>query len=257
LSDDKIIELSRTSHSPVPLKIQGKPGPVFPKYAADPANPIAKRLSDLPRQLASSGVTSIDIDGTTYPIYVEKLNGTYWVLILNYVHKGGTNPELFVRHYGSGFPLQGNASLGVDGSQDRTTWGHVCPYFLNEVYNKAGFTKIRFKAWGGRSNRVIHFQTSDTNIINYARTGKGSFSYPFWMTQEAGHTGLLPSWSYHRYSNQGDYALTEFPFWWSGTAHWGIRGGGFRWEVDDFYNPYAGNQDGYAYNTIHQVWIAA
>ena len=58
----------------------------------------------------------------------------------------------------------------------------------------------------------------------------------------------IPDNAPNYFENQGDYALTNFPFWRGSQAHWGIRGLGNRWEVDDF----PGNSN---YNTLHMVFI--
>jgi hypothetical protein len=63
-----------------------------------------------------------------------------------------------------------------------------------------------------------------------------------------GHSAYLPASAANYFSDQYNAAMTEFPFWLSGTYHWGIRGSGLRWEVDDFVNTYA-------YSTFHQIWI--
>jgi hypothetical protein len=67
-------------------------------------------------------------------------------------------------------------------------------------------------------------------------------------TSLTGHNAINPGSSSSFYTNQGDYAMTEFPFWIGADKHWGIRGNGFRWEVDD----YPANSSN---NTLHQIWI--
>ena len=48
-------------------------------------------------------------------------------------------------------------------------------------------------------------------------------------------------------------ALAALPFYINGRHHWGIRGCGFRWEVDDYVGPDpAANPCG---DTLHQVWV--
>lgn len=42
-------------------------------------------------------------------------------------------------------------------------------------------------------------------------------------------------------------ALTDYPFYLAAVAHWGIRGGGIRWEVDNW-----GSQ---ADHTLHRVFV--
>lgn len=42
--------------------------------------------------------------------------------------------------------------------------------------------------------------------------------------------------------------FTDFPFYEAGTTHWGVKGSGSRWEVDDYPN-------GAYFNIYHQVWV--
>ena len=63
-------------------------------------------------------VANIDIDGTSYPVTLDKTTDastdkTPWILVLNYMHQGGTNPDLNVRDTTKGFP-----QLPADGSLD-------------------------------------------------------------------------------------------------------------------------------------------
>jgi hypothetical protein len=68
------------------------------------------------------------------------------------------------------------------------------------------------------------------------------------FTSLTGHSAYLPASTAHYIIDQGNIAMTNFPMYLTGTYHWGIRGGGSRWEVDDFLNSYT-------YNTYHQIWI--
>jgi hypothetical protein len=63
-----------------------------------------------------------------------------------------------------------------------------------------------------------------------------------------GHTAFLPGNTANYIVDQGNSAMTNFPMYLFGTYHWGIRGSGARWEVDDFPNNSANS-------TYHQIWI--
>jgi len=56
---------------------------------------------------------------------VDNSEGGGWVLILQYVHDGGTNPALSVLDAGSNMPITSAAALGTDESGDATRWGHA------------------------------------------------------------------------------------------------------------------------------------
>jgi hypothetical protein len=170
-------------------------------------------------------------------------DGGGWTLVLNYLHAGNTNPALVVKT--NSLPIIGSTSLGTDESGSSTTWGHASSSYLNSFT----FTELRFYGKTSFHNRVINFKTSHANTISYFKTGTGSMSgIASSYTALTGHTAYLPNSTAHYFTDQGNSSMTEFPFWLIGTYHWGIKGGGSRWEVDDF----PGN---FAYNTYHQIWI--
>lgn len=198
---------------------------------------------------ATDGVYTIDPDGTagatpSTTCYCDMTtDGGGWTLVLNYLHLGGTNPLLVEKS--SALPLLSSTSLGVDEQANATTWGHVTPAYLT----KFNFTELRFYGKTSLHNRIIHFKTSNANTISYFKTGTGSMSgIATSFTSLTGHSAFLPASTAHYIIDQGTIAMTNFPMYLTSTYHWGIRGGGSRWEVDDFLNSYT-------YNTYHQIWI--
>ena len=102
--------------------------------------------------------------------------------------------------------------------------------------------------WYGKTsyhNRVIHFQHNNSGSITYANTGSGSHTglNNGGQNNLSGHNANLPN-----SANSLNSGWTGFPYYQGGAHHWGLRGGGNRWEVDDYAN-------GYAYHTLHRVWV--
>jgi hypothetical protein len=193
-----------------------------------------------------------------------------WLLVLNYVHQGGTNPALGFRS-GSLPILSSSAScnsaadpgLCADqlGQNESTStgaagsWGHAVPTLLGRL----PFTEMMFYGRTNSHNRALLFKTSHSGTISYAKTGSGSMvGLNSSFTPMIGHNAFLPTAStscgstspvqFDYYANNGTQALTEFPFYQGGCWHWGIRGLDARWEVDDFSNSAI-------YNTIHRIYV--
>ena len=188
--------------------------------------------------IANSNINS----GTPFQIYADMTtDGGGWTLVLNYLHQGGTNPALAVKT--NSFPIQASTTLGTDESAATTNWGHLAPATLNAM----PFTQLRFYGKTSFHARIIHFKTTHANTIAYFKTGTGSMTgISSSYTALTGHTAYLPASTNSNFTNEVDIAMTNFPFYKSGNYHWGIRGQGSRWEVD--------NQGG-NYNTFHQIWV--
>jgi len=196
---------------------------------------------------AASGVYTLDPD-CSGPLPAMQCqcdmttDGGGWTLVLNYLHQGGTNPATTART--TDLPLLGSTTLGTNES-GTAFWGHAAPSLLNTL----PFTTVRFYGRTGGHARVLHFKTTHAGTLAYFRSGTGTCNgIQGTFTALAGHTAVLPTGSNGWFTNQGNAAMTEFPYYIAGTNHWGIRGAGTRWEVDDFPNSAANN-------THHQIWV--
>jgi hypothetical protein len=219
------------------------------------ADKVGELIYNCPSQLkqknAKSGVYKFDPDGDGANIfegYYDSTEGGGWLMILNYLHQGGTNPALNVRT--TDLPLMGSSTLGTDES-GTTFWGHAAPSLLNEF----DISEVRFYGITSGHSRVVHFKTSLTNVISYIKTGVGSMSgIATSYGSLSNHTGNLPGVATHFSTNSGNGALTHFPMVKSytigGNEYWTIRGNGTRWEMDDRPN---GSQN----STLHRVFIRA
>ena len=190
-----------------------------------------------------SGLYWFDLDGVApFRAEVDNSNGGGWILVLNYVHQGGTNPDLDVRT--SDLPISTNAALGTDES-GTAAWGHAG----NALFAALDADEVRFYAESSNSDSVMHFRTFTG--VEYFETGTGSVDLDGLTTDFTaleGHDAALPASATNTHTDRGDEALTQFPFYNWGTEHWGIRGNGDRWEVDDF-------PAGPGADTIHRVWV--
>ncbi len=191
-----------------------------------------------------SGTYYFNFNGSTFQGVLDNdTDGGGWLMVLNYVHLAGDNTDTTVRN--TDLPLLGSSTIG-DNEAGTANWGHIG----NELAAAIDFEEVRFYGETTGHNRIINFKTSYINILTYLKTGLGNFSginNAANFTALLGHTANIPAQAINVYSSQGDKALTEFPFWRSGQFHWGIRGGGNRWEVDDN----AVNTQ----STIHRVWV--
>ncbi|NER12077.1 T9SS type B sorting domain-containing protein [Leptobacterium flavescens] len=207
------------------------------------ANPFTTLLPEVVGSVPS-GTYYFNFNGNTFQGVLDNdTDGGGWLMILNYVHQAGDNSALTVRN--TDLPLLGSSTLGHN-EAGSATWGH----FGNQLAAAIDFAEMRFYGATTGHSRVIDFKTSFTNVLEYVKTGNGSFtgiSINGNFTALAGHNANIPAVAFNTFTNQGDLALTEFPFWRGGRYHWGIRGLGNRWEVDDFSIN--------AESTIHRVWV--
>lgn len=168
-------------------------------------------------------------------------DGGGWTLVLNYLHAGGTNPSL--NPLSSRLPLKGADSLGANEAGDPETWGHTAPAMLASL--SPG--EVRFQCRTSMHARQIHFKTSQAAMVGYLSTGSGNPGGVNGEVLAGGSGAYLPGGASNAYYGQGDFAMTQFPFYRPGAYHWGVRGNGDRWECDDY------NQ-GYRYDTLHRIW---
>ncbi|MFA9372432.1 MAG: HYR domain-containing protein [Labilibaculum antarcticum] len=205
------------------------------------SNPF-KRLGAA-RTVTTNGRYYFDLGNGVFQADVDNSEGGGWVLILQYHHAGGTNPVTSVIGTGSDLPVESNSSLGTDLS-GTSSWGHAGNAALSDM---AGAEELRWYAQTSAHTRLIHFKSSVG--LTYAQSGAGSFNgIESAYTLLTGHTANLPAAARNEYADKGNEALTSFPMWLGGTYHWGIRGNGNRWEVDDYPN-------GSANSTIHKMWV--
>jgi hypothetical protein len=198
---------------------------------------------------------------------------TPWVLVLNYVHRGGTNPALNVRNTTKGLPvLPENGSLDFNtlninatdypngSTSDPGSWGHAGIDLFNKTCIALGSAagndngvEVRFVAKTNNHTRVIHFKTGKFEFLKHFRYGDQPYQSGVYLTEGTdftllnNHTAILPYGSLLMYGDSGDIAMTSHPFW-AISGQWQIFPSANRWEVDDHPN---------YKNTYHQIWVRA
>jgi hypothetical protein len=177
-------------------------------------------------------------------VYCDQVtDGGGWMLVLNYLHQGGTNPALSAKT--ASLPVVGSSTLGTNESANASYWGHAAPSLLSQF----SYTNLRFYCVTAGHSRVVDFKTSDASCKAHFNTGTGTCTgVKTSYTALTGHTGHLPASLDNGFSNQGSSAMTNFPMYKGGTDHWGISGSGSRWECDDY-------PGGSALNTLHRIYI--
>ncbi len=194
--------------------------------------------------VTTSGLYYFNLGTGTFSAWVDVDEGGGWILVTQYLHKGGTNPTLRLIHPGKDLPPRTTNGLGTDESLGtKTNWGHASLFTMREF---TGDLETRWYSITSAHSRVMHFKTTEGS--NYIKTGSGNFAgIATNHTLLSGHTANLPASRNNGFTNRGHYAMTDFPFYKSATHHWGIRGLNKRWESDDYPN----NSNNH---TLHRIW---
>ena len=211
-----------------------------------------------------SGTTPIDRgQGTELATCDQQADGGGWTLVLNYVHRGGTQPAVAAE---SVLPVMSSDTLGDDESSVDSAWGHLDNATLITLLPR----ELRFAARTSFYDpvRPVDFATANVACINYLGSGMGDCAGVATDASTRALSGQspdsrLPLQAATGAANQGDLAMTNATFVKSGTE---AEGGTF-WNIGVYASPTfpartwdAGNgytQSGktYFFNTIHRVYV--
>jgi hypothetical protein len=193
---------------------------------------------------------------------------TPWVLVLNYVHLGGTNPPLNIRDTTKGLPVLPETGTSLDfdtldigaanypnGSvANPGSWGHADNDLFDKTCTALGSltgndngVEVRFVGKTNDHPRIIHFKTGKFEFLKDFRYGDQPEVANVSLTEGTdftlldNHSAVLPTGNLYLYGAE----MTNHTFYIYGQRHWNI---GNRWEVDDNTS---------TNNTYHQIWVRA
>lgn len=193
-----------------------------------------QRLSQV--KSTDNGIITFKLgNNPTFTAYANPLYGGGWILVAQYIHQGGTNPPLRSIAPHNNLPNFSTTPLGGDDSANNALWGEISPAFLQAFPDLTSDLELRFVGQTSAHSRLINFKTDA--VISRWRDNIGTMlDVNFQYTLLAGHTANLPRSANNTFNQQN---INQFPFYLNSTYHWGISGGGNRWEVDDFPNNFA------------------
>ena len=204
---------------------------------------IYRRFSDV--KPTDNGLVTFKLGSNPpFQAWADPTYGGGWVLVAQFVHAGGTNPTLTEIAPHANLPVLSPGALGDSESGIATRWGTISLAFLQAFPDATADLELRFYGVTSHHARVIHFVTDA--MIDRWRNNVGTMldvNARYILLPD--HTAFLPRMANNTQNPQN---IWSFPFYRNSTYHWGIRGGGSRWEVDNFVN-------NSAYHTIHRVWM--
>jgi hypothetical protein len=112
---------------------------------------------------------------------------------------------------------------------------------------RAEVEAARFYCVTSNHDRVLHFMSNNSNVLDSVWQGGAPSSRDDWLEFEAleGHTAFLPART-ERTGFAGTASLSWYPFWRWNDVHWTIKGIDNRFDCDDKYSK--------THNTTHQIW---
>lgn len=215
----------------------------------------ATRKSCLEHRIAGCNITgeyNVLVGDTRSEVTCDMdTEGGGWTLAANYLHKKGTPAKPLVMTKGH-FPIQNKSSLGYDETDNPSSWGHASTATLSAV----PFKEFRFFCQSSNHKRNVDFTIGSERCSQYLKTGQGfCIDKPddrkLLIVNSRGlerNESKLPAVADKGWRNQGEGALTNYPFYTDFRHHWAVGALPNRFECDDY-------EPGGTTSTFHQVWI--
>lgn len=173
-----------------------------------------------------------------------------WTLIANYLHSQDGPGGPTVLDQGK-FPLQDSTTLGSNES-GKPSWGHASTDTLRSL----PFNEMRFRCQTSAHKRLLDFTITSKKCLDYLKSGNGSCIENTSDIRNLhqgsrgldGNNAFLPAVADKAWKDQGEYALTNYPFFMDFSHHWAVGVLAGRFECDD----YAHNKSA---DTFHQIWV--
>lgn len=197
--------------------------------------------------IKGAGIYRLDFGQGPFNVWVDH-DG--WILILQYIRSTGSNQPLHVIGFGSDWPMMSTSKL----TTDLTTpayYGHISQAVAASIPDNPNFLNLKWFGATIQHNRRLHFRSyilgdlQSNNPTNFL-----ALNNPDNLIKLNGHTTFLPLSANNTVDNQGNLALTNYPFYQLNQHYWSMRGGGNRWEMD-----FDAKQITTQPSTIHRVWI--
>jgi hypothetical protein len=241
----------------------------------DPAYAEAVITEEVPLGLGNTIELTLDNGSKqSYAITTDSVTDaddskTPWILVLNYMHKGGTSHDITVKDETTGFPvLPLDASMNyenvsiypgsteiLDGSLYQETWGHTSLSLFDRLCDALGNTglEVRINAKTNNHERKINFKTDDPLMVNNLRLGNvgATWTNTFTFIPYVDHTSIIPLVSGGLFSYGGGEDTMPNGLFANqvnqNNRYWRINSTSYM--VDDV--------GGVSATTYHQIWVRA
>jgi hypothetical protein len=172
-----------------------------------------------------------------------------WILVQNYEHYGGTNPEVRPQ---DDFPQLPSGRLSASDVENNGSNGELAHVDNISRFGDWDADAVRLEGRTTGHSRQLKYFTTESGavdaILNTSRAGPSQLTNS--VTKYGNHDANLPDSAGGSTANTDDNHIFGygFPMYEGGVHHWAVAGQSDRWEMDDY-------PGGPQNSTIHRVWI--